>query len=1398
MKRACSIFMSTMILISIMFIPLRLSVSGESAAIILTAKDFIIGGANNCTVQGNTVNSTTDLYPQFFIALPDGYYAKNITITATLTKNDDHDYGSSSIAYSTIANGIQLQKSGMAIQSYGYYNQPFKLGQTLSYSMSLNETNWRTEINRIYFGGAWVTAPNSDGAFSLTFEKIEITESGYLKAEKPAISTITSSSIACDFKVNDSDLLEFRISEKTISEENFSQADLVASGTMNKAVASNLKENTQYYLGLKVTRGAKIGYAFTSAATYPETASSGIKLSSDSFKITNANGVSVSGNTIVSANSNSLQFDVVLPAPYYIKSVKIVATVENNRLNTDDSGLQLVFENETKGSLASGVQFQNGNSTRYFVIPVDLQELPVDCFRISGNWDIDSLDVNSSLTIESLEIIGKEALIAPKQIFENKTGNSVNVYWESVKDAQVEYWYSSEKLNENNFDSVSDKTLAAQGEISEVTLNDLTPRKDYYTLLKITRGEDVAYSYGKVIPQALDDEVIILDKTDFSLKGKSNCKISENVMTSTANLYPQFYVNLPSSYYIESVTVTATVFRNDSPAAADIINYRPNTNGLQLMSKNKSVQQFGNTTYASIFRQGETRTFTMSVSSENQSKAIDQILFAGQWTATPKSGAVSLQIDRVEITGSRNLGTTKMIFDKVMDNSVQVNWTVPEKTGVRLWRSDYELNMENFDSSTDKILVDDGRINIANAEGLTRGKRCYFALEILNGTKREMVYDSIIPMGAMYDFEKSTDLNDYPVKTPTRSSKGLFNFVNAGEKMSTSIVKTETYSDYGNAFELKVEEHDTTRWPMVYFYAPNWADFTGEGFTATLGKTKNSAGENISIPCKVFMMVDGCSSFYVSSENFTTSVFSATMSKKTVSFRYSDFTLNGEPETKFNASMAEHITAIGFFFQISKSMGAFSVYFDSIRVNEPIKIERQVKSLSFGNPVITSTEGDTFYQKAIFEPYNATENDLTWYSNEPEIASVNPTTGSVTALNTGIAKITATAPNGISATYKIIIKEDSRGVLYRDLFTFDNGSIPKTLTVNNANPQLDYVKSDQEISLYLKSSAKLTAEFTVNDYDFYGAGLGIWTLGNKNKSVDLELITKSGKIFIYTLLIDIEDGNFATFDYAVFREKGTNKSPTEEDILDFKKLRIIYKGSLYVDSIKVKDPLVFNQRQYPKNYLGEKDAVISNLNSLGNLKYYLSGLKSGIEYQSILNILETANLLSSDTEPAVYSLYFVDDNFIQKDLLSPVTVTLKIPFDYEGMNNLWILYIGEGEIQGVTAHIVGDKISFDASKSGVYCLVEGTDDSFLTKRIKSASTYDVMIYEGTDPEFVTKTKETIRRKKGKTIPIYSETDNSLWILWIVIPAAVLVLAGSVTAVILILKKKRNKKAGENE
>ena len=741
---------------------------------------------------------------------------------------------------------------------------------------------------------------------------------------------------------------------------------------------------------------------------------------------------------------------------------------------------------------------------------------------------------------------------------------------------------------------------------------------------------------------------------------------------------------------------------------------------------------------------------------------------------------------------------TSLEITKVRAESVSLKWEIPEHYYVDVYQSDTLLDDSTFDSAPKTLIASETGLLECTATGLTENKMYYWAVKATYANVSTYAYISCMPTGFVWDFDSSTLLNDYSSKVNNN-----WYYVNAAGAygVSTYINTDSNYSNEGNSFALKFgTRSDTgTRWPNFDLYAPNYAAFSGEGFRLTVAKTKDENDKPVTVTARVELFLEDGSS-YTKTGSYTDVLFSESVEKHTVDFTYSDFYLTSDKNVKLTAEQSQYIKYIRFSLRAGGT-NQFTLFFDSVQVINPIVIKREAELIEFQSAEQKVQVGTTSSQVAVITPFNATENDLIWTSSDENVVSIDSKTGKYTAIGKGIAEITATAPNGVSGCYTLVVADDERMFNFRTLFDFDDGFIPEGLTMNGYTATLSAIKSDAMNSLKLTGKGSVT--FTANDYDFYGEGFGVWLCGTDDGSAVIKLHTTDNKDFSKKVNVNKKYGFSELLDYSEFRNS-SNKKPSVDDIINIKSVEIISDGIIYVDSIRIKNPDVYTYKTIPENDTGDTNIVITDDNSaLGDLRYQIDLLESGVEYDMVVAGLMENKIISDEEKMLAFSMYFIDENYVEHDLSAPITVNYPTPDNLLGLNNIWVLHFdNEGNIVGIKADVNFEEITFSTLNSGIYCLVGRTDTESLKYKVKTVTEnkteviqdkteVSMPLYEN-EQEETTTVKKVLRRKKK--VAVADNVDfNWYWIIGIIVLAVLVISAATVFTIVFVKKRKKERK-----
>ncbi|MBU5462022.1 Ig-like domain-containing protein [Lachnoclostridium sp. MSJ-17] len=158
-------------------------------------------------------------------------------------------------------------------------------------------------------------------------------------------------------------------------------------------------------------------------------------------------------------------------------------------------------------------------------------------------------------------------------------------------------------------------------------------------------------------------------------------------------------------------------------------------------------------------------------------------------------------------------------------------------------------------------------------------------------------------------------------------------------------------------------------------------------------------------------------------------------------------------------------------------------------------------SIKLNKQVLNLSEGGSAYLTATLSPSNVTEKNITWYSEDPDIASVDSKTGLVTANWQGSVYITAETANRLTAeclvTVSFMSDDDAMKMMYQQVisdinknaYLYDSDGNPFIMghTTDSKNNELLYSitrKSDKVLNFFFAydaSSYRIVSNF---DTDF--------------------------------------------------------------------------------------------------------------------------------------------------------------------------------------------------------------------------------------------------------------------------------------------------------------------------
>ncbi len=157
----------------------------------------------------------------------------------------------------------------------------------------------------------------------------------------------------------------------------------------------------------------------------------------------------------------------------------------------------------------------------------------------------------------------------------------------------------------------------------------------------------------------------------------------------------------------------------------------------------------------------------------------------------------------------------------------------------------------------------------------------------------------------------------------------------------------------------------------------------------------------------------------------------------------------------YNASNMNMVEDIQIFYPVTCNIpgyNAYQYYTKAITVNGPIIQEcLPVSGLSISTSKSSINVGNTLKLDATVSPYNAYNKNVMWSSSNPEIATVDETTGLVTGVAIGTATITATSVDGgKTATATVEVVETLTG--YYWYIGVDNPTTISDIQTDNTKP----------------------------------------------------------------------------------------------------------------------------------------------------------------------------------------------------------------------------------------------------------------------------------------------------------------------------------------------------------
>ena len=201
-----------------------------------------------------------------------------------------------------------------------------------------------------------------------------------------------------------------------------------------------------------------------------------------------------------------------------------------------------------------------------------------------------------------------------------------------------------------------------------------------------------------------------------------------------------------------------------------------------------------------------------------------------------------------------------------------------------------------------------------------------------------------------------------------------------------------------------------------------------------------------------------------------------------------------------------------------------------------------VTSITLNKTSVTLEEGKTTTLTATVSPSNATNKNVTWSSNNTNVATVN--NGTVTAKKAGTAHITAKSNNGKTATCKVTVKAKSTSNTYITLIR--GVGIEKNKTTGSGLVIINSDSNNVDLSTFkvtLKNNTDNIVSYTkYTSYSVEGSGDDIYLnvlftakTANRTKDYDVTAVISCGNGSVeMPIIVKCEKDNSVKAYYAPF------------------------------------------------------------------------------------------------------------------------------------------------------------------------------------------------------------------------------------------------------------------------
>ena len=479
-----------------------------------------------------------------------------------------------------------------------------------------------------------------------------------------------------------------------------------------------------------------------------------------------------------------------------------------------------------------------------------------------------------------------------------------------------------------------------------------------------------------------------------------------------------------------------------------------------------------------------------------------------------------------------------------------------------------------------------------------------------------------------------------------------------------------------------------------------------------------------------------------------------------------------------------------------------TLYIDSIQVKNPYDPDNMPEIIPYEALWLEETElrmeaGDTVTLRPGYLPANATAARLKWTSDNPEIATVN-SRGFVVAVSSGWVNITGLSQStGLSVGCRIYVTGTDNND-YRMLESFDTGVLTDEITAQNSKIDMEYMHTGQGTGISASATGK-KARITYHPkspYLFYGDGFVYWSLNKNAAPLNIMFKTSGGKVYSYSQNCQ-QFGEYNSVMYSDLRD-ANGKVPNKADIREICEVVFELPDGLseliYIDEFKVINPRNYQSLGIPRNDTGDTGLIIKDTaNRLTNSRLNAFVLERGTDFDWAIRDLVTNKVIEYAYDAILWDISFIDMNYRLIGSIGEVELSCAVPSSHEGYAELFVVKICDnGTVINMNADVKNNSVTFKADESAIYALIG------YVNRVSEPAT----VVTDTDITFIPKTetdlteasqseetpqKKLKRRKIVRRVEVDAEENNNT-LLFVFIPIGTAILAGGITAVLVIRKK----------